>query len=56
MASNLIQADTETSPAMEVHLGEVVTAGPALDRSRRCIIWLNGKRWEGDLAEGSPGT
>jgi hypothetical protein len=46
--------DTEHAPAMEVHLGEVFT-DPDLNavsgRQRICIIWLNGKRWEGVLAE-----
>jgi hypothetical protein len=40
---------------MEVHLGEVYSeSSPASwdkDRKRHCIIWLNGKRWEGDLWE-----
>jgi hypothetical protein len=50
---------TEDKPAFEIHLGEIFvkeypgeqveyeTAGHA----RHCIIWINGKRWEGDLRE-----
>lgn len=49
-AAGGLTAETETRPAMEIHLGEITT-GPALDRYRRCIIWINGKRFEGDLQE-----
>jgi hypothetical protein len=36
---------TESSPAFETHLGEV-------NNGRRfCIIWINGKRWQGYLEE-----
>ena len=54
------RAETESHPAMEVHLGEAYIgyntnqfsegkdlASPA----RHCIIWHNGKRWEGTLFE-----
>jgi hypothetical protein len=53
------QVETETLPAMEVHVGEVfVSEMPREAQSddqgrnahtRHCIIWLNGKRWEGRL-------
>jgi hypothetical protein len=41
------QAETETVPAMEIHVGEVYAK--ELQHKRHCIIWLNGKRWEGTL-------
>jgi hypothetical protein len=41
------QAETETVPAMEVHLGEIYVDNR--EYKRHCIIWINGKRWEGDL-------
>jgi hypothetical protein len=41
------QAETETIPAMEIHLGEVYPK--KLEWRRHCIIWINGKRWEGHL-------
>ncbi len=47
--------ETEEHPAMEVHLGEIYSEpSPASwerDRKRHCIIWINGKRWEGELYE-----
>lgn len=52
--------ETEERPAMEVHLGEIYSdPSPtdwSRDRRRHCIIWLNGKRWEGDLYEEIPDT
>ena len=45
--------ETETTPAMEVHLGEIVGYWGDV-RKRHCIIWLDGKRWEGDLQEVKP--
>ncbi len=54
------RAETESHPAMEVHLGEVYLAyntnefsegrGVAAN-ARHCIIWHNGKRFEGTLFE-----
>jgi len=35
------------TPAMEVHLGETYSDGS--DRCRVCIIWINGRRWQGLL-------
>lgn len=46
--------ETEETPAMEVHLGEVHTDHGT--PGRHCVIWLNGKRWEGHLSQGEPGT
>jgi hypothetical protein len=46
--------DAEQQPAMEIHLGETC-GGPGI-RTRRCIIWLNGRRWEGDLILQPAGT
>jgi hypothetical protein len=49
-----VRDETEHRPAMEVHLGEIRdNANPNIlpERLRHCIIWLNGKRWEGDLVE-----
>jgi hypothetical protein len=50
MPKDLITQETENTPAMEVHLGEINNP-MTLTRQRHCIIWLNGKRWEGDLLE-----
>jgi hypothetical protein len=49
-----IEGDTQAVPAMEVHLGEAFIESfnpPAPSASRMCIIWLNGKRWQGILHE-----
>lgn len=48
-----IRQDVEQHPAMEVHLGEIRhhVAPTGVDRMRFCVIWINGKRWEGDLME-----
>jgi hypothetical protein len=57
VAQNIIREETETRPAMEVHLGEIRhNANPTVlpERMRFCIIWINGKRWEGDLVEVIP--
>ena len=53
MAQDLVQQETEMRPAMEIHLGEVNNP-MTLTRERHCIIWINGKRWEGDLVEVIP--
>ncbi|MGA2412744.1 MAG: hypothetical protein ABSG46_20470 [Candidatus Binataceae bacterium] len=50
------RAETESRPAMEIHLGEAFgpleeQAGWQLNTARHCIIWMNGKRWEGTLFE-----
>lgn len=50
------QAETETNPAFEVHLGEsfytdMNEALKASQTARYVIIWLNGKRWEGTIYE-----
>jgi hypothetical protein len=55
------QSETEEVPAMEVHVGEVYVSdrpeGPLnpehikTSHARHCIVWLNGKRWEGVLFE-----
>jgi hypothetical protein len=49
-----VTRETEDTPAMEVHLGEISGYWDDV-RKRRCIIWLNGKRWEGDLVEAKDG-
>jgi hypothetical protein len=41
-----IRKETEDTPAMEVHLGEIRHTSQYY---RHAIIWINGKRWEGDL-------
>ncbi len=53
----------EEEPAFEVHLGEVSTHAVRIngvkgvqEHRRLCIIWINGKRWEGYLTQGEPGT
>ena len=48
-------AEAEESPAMEVHLGEVHETVPGT-RGRVCIIWLNGRRWQGTLRLQPPGA
>ena len=37
------QAATETTPALDVHLGEVMQG------RRMAIIWFAGERWQGEL-------
>lgn len=39
--------DAENEPAFEIHLGEIRSDGS--DRTRVCIIWINGRRWQGLL-------
>jgi hypothetical protein len=48
-----VRKDVEDLPAMEVHLGEIVgtTDSQGIKRYRKCIVWLNGKRWEGLLSD-----
>jgi hypothetical protein len=53
MSDDQAARETEQRPAMEVHLGEI-SGTPAAARHRHCIIWINGKRWEGNLAEVIP--
>jgi hypothetical protein len=53
MNSEQRRREAEETPAMEVHLGEV-TELLSPTRVRHCIIWLNGKRWEGTLQEVKP--
>jgi hypothetical protein len=51
---DILEANTETRPAMEVHLGEVsmeAEPGTRTIEVRYCIIWINGKRWAGTLVE-----
>ncbi len=48
------QDETEQQPAMEVHLGEA--SGEPWSRARHCIIWINGRRWEGELLLQPAGT
>lgn len=52
------RAETESNPAFEVHLGETYVVDETTDPSsnpaqhaRHCIIWMNGKRWEGILLD-----
>jgi hypothetical protein len=55
------QAETESMPAMDVHVGETYVEHVPKDMqdnehgktnyARHCIVWLNGKRWEGVLFE-----
>jgi hypothetical protein len=50
------QAETESNPAFEIHLGEsfytdMNEALKASQSARYVIIWLNGKRWEGTIYE-----
>jgi len=53
MPKDSVTRDVEDLPAMEVHLGEIVGTADSqgILRARKCIIWLNGKRWEGSLTE-----
>jgi hypothetical protein len=54
MSDDYVTKETEDAPAMEMHLGEARSSAVpdvVTERMRRCIIWLNGKRWEGDLVE-----
>lgn len=52
--------ETEVRPAFEIHLGETHVIGERIDTEggihnwgRLCIIWINGKRWEGILVDRS---
>jgi hypothetical protein len=50
------QAETESNPAFEVHLGESFYTNmneplKVSQPARYVIIWLNGKRWEGLIYE-----
>jgi len=49
-------SETEETPAFEIHLGEVFSDGPEGPELRPVIVWINGKRWEGELQLGEPGT
>jgi hypothetical protein len=48
------QAETEQQPAFEIHLGETHT--DHTHHTRHAIVWLNGRRWEGDLVMQEAGT
>ena len=48
------QAETEQRPAMEIHIGEAHTDHG--QHARHAIVWLNGRRWEGDLTMQEAGT
>ena len=48
------QAETEQRPAFEIHLGESHTDHG--QHARHAIVWLNGRRWEGDLTMQEAGT
>ena len=48
------QAETETQPAAEIHIGEINTDHG--HHQRHVIAWLNGRRWEGDLTMQEAGT
>lgn len=52
---------TEVEPAFEVHLGEVSSRFIRInglkgtqEHRRYCIVWINGKRWEGYLTQEEP--
>lgn len=54
------RAETEARPAFEIHLGEahvieerIDTEGRLHNWGRFCIIWINGKRWQGVLIDRS---
>jgi hypothetical protein len=49
-----VQKETEETPAIDIHLGEIRSIWTER-RYRHCIIWLNGKRWEGTLIEAKNG-
>jgi len=46
--------DALDQPAFEIHLGEIRSDGN--DRTRVCIIWINGRRWSGLLLLDPAGT
>lgn len=48
------KAEAEQQPAMEIHLGETHT--DHTQHTRHAIVWLNGRRWEGDLVMQEAGT
>lgn len=50
------KAETENQPAMEIHLGETSSGHGQRQRQRHAIIWINGRRWEGELHLQEAGT
>jgi hypothetical protein len=46
--------DALDQPAFEIHLGEIASDGN--DRTRVCVIWINGRRWSGLVLLDPAGT